>query len=333
MRHFLFNALKSLASSGCKTVALIGQKGSGRFQGRTTMTNQLKMADLIDAYAVSRGSDETINGRLMFFREQLGELAVTDVKPDDVDAAITELARRGKHRVIRGKGAIPTGQPLSGATLNRAVNLLGGVFKFARQHRLVPRNFVSPTRGYEKSPEPIDPERYIKADEVERLIIAARAIDRRWQRLPALLRLAYTTGLRKSNLLNLRWKDIDLANRTVTVNRTKNGRPHVSPLAASAAEELMKLSGRNDPNALIFGNDAGKPFHYGRLLEKSAAMAGQSRYGLHLLRHGFGTALALSGVPQATISTMLAHKDIGSSYRYIHHSVRDKIDVVDRVFG
>lgn len=297
------------------------------------MSQVLLMSELIDAFAASRGNDLSALGRLTFFREQLGHLPVLEVTPDDVDAAISELARRGKMKTLRGKGAVPTGQPLSGATLNRAVNLLAGVFKFARRNRLVPRSFSPPTRGFDKAPEPVDPDRYVSAEEYERILACARVADQRWRRLPALLTLAYTTGLRKGNLLALRWGDVDFAARTVTVSRTKSGRPHVAPLASAAADELRKLSGRNDPDVLIFGNDAGKPFHHTRLLAKACTLAGVPQRGLHQFRHGFGTKLALSGVPQATISQLLAHADIGSSYRYIHHSVSDKIAVVDRVFA
>jgi len=143
------------------------------------------------------------------------------------------------------------GEPLKGSTINRYLSTLGTVYKHAKRLRVVSRAHVSPTRGLERAPEPVDPERYLRPDEVARLITMARVVDRRWTRLPALITLAFHTGLRIGNLTALRWCDVDLRSRTASVTRTKNGQPIVAALTAACVLELEKLPDKH-PDALVF---------------------------------------------------------------------------------
>ena len=53
----------------------------------------------------------------------------------------------------------------------------------------------------------------------------ARVLDQRWGKLSALILVAFHTGLRLGNLMSLRWSDVDLRARTVTVTKTKNEVP------------------------------------------------------------------------------------------------------------
>ena len=46
---------------------------------------------------------------------------------------------------------------------------------------------MPPTRGFEKAPKPVDPDKYVKPEEVERLLAVARVVDQRWKKLPALI--------------------------------------------------------------------------------------------------------------------------------------------------
>ena len=196
---------------------------------------------VVDGFVSQREYDNATLGRLQFWTDRLGEKELADITPDEVDLALVQLAERGRLRAGRGLKTEPRGNPLSGATLNRYVGQLAGVFKYARRLRLLPRSHVPPTRGVEKAPENTDHDRYFRPEEVDRLCKVARLVDTRWRRLEALIVLAYHTGLRRTNLLNLKWGDIDLKARTATVKQTKNGSPIVAPLSQSAVSLLKKL--------------------------------------------------------------------------------------------
>ena len=215
-----------------------------------------------DAFAASRQWDSASLSRLEFWTDSLGSREFAAVTPDEVDDAMVRLAQRG--RLLGGKRpTAASGKPLKGSTLNRYLTTLGSVYRFARRARLVPRNFVPPTRGIEKLPEPVDPDRYLRTEEVERILACARVVDRRWKRMPALIIVALHTGLRKGSLQKLRWDNVDLAGRRLVLGKTKNGDPIGSALTARCVAELNKLPGK-EPGALVFGNRSGEPFHFGR---------------------------------------------------------------------
>ena len=217
--------------------------------------------DVSEAWIVSREHCTGSLGRIQFWVDQFGSIPITDITEDDVDRALEALVARGKVKPGRnGQPATPTGEPLAGSTVNRFISTLAGIFKYARRVRALPRSHTPPTRGIEKAPEPVDPDKYFRPEEVENLLKVARVLDQKWRKLPALIVLGFHTGLRVGNLLDLRWRDIDLEARTATVAVTKNGRPHIAPLTDRCLEELLRLR-KEQPDERVFKsylND--KPF-------------------------------------------------------------------------
>lgn len=148
----------------------------------------------------------------------------------------------------------------------------------------------------------------------------------------ALIVLAHHTGLRKTNLQRLKWSDIDLKHRTATVQKTKNGRPIVSPLSSRSIELLSRLPNKH-PDAYIFEGRGGKPFDFRALWIKVTKEAGLTGRNFHQLRHGCGFMLASSGVNQATVMQIMGHRTLSASSRYMHSNVSDRQQVIDKVFG
>lgn len=287
--------------------------------------------ETVAAFVGSREFDSGTIGRLHWWTEQLGDTPLTEVTPDMVDDAIVNLTQRGKLKVVKGQ-RVATGQPIGPATLNRYISQLGSVYKFARKHRLIRRTFVFPTVGIEKGQEKIDPNRYLRPEEVDKLLVAAKVTDRKWGKLTALILVAYHTGLRKSNVIRLRWADVDLVNRTATVLETKNGEPQVAALSRPSVEALEKIPGRHLPDAYIFAGRSGRPLDFRKLWENTTELAGLKGKNFHQLRHGCGHALATAGINQASIMAVMGHKTLTASARYMHHNLNDKRQIVARVF-
>ena len=290
------------------------------------------LSAVVDAFVASREHDRATLGRLAFWVDHLGGRDLAEITPEDVDAALVRLAERGRLIPRRGHDTAPAGSPLAGSTFNRYISQLQSVFKYGRRLRLLPRAHVPPTRGIEKAAEPQDPNRYLRPEEVERILAVARVLDNKWGRLPALILTAFHTGLRVGNLTALRWRDIDLAERTVTVTKTKNGSPIVSALSDRAAAELAKIPGQL-PEALVFTGRADRAHNFRALWVKTCTEAGLPGRNFHQLRHGCGSALATAGVGQAQIMAIMGHRTLTASARYMHQNASDKRAVVDRVFG
>ena len=286
---------------------------------------------VVEAFVASRKFDQATLSRLAFWVEHLGALEVSAITPEDIDTALVRLAERG--RLVGGKRPTKaSAQPLAGSTVNRYLTQAGSVFKHARRLRLVPRTFVPPTRGIERSPEHPDPERYFRPEEVERLLAVTRVMDRKWKRMTALITLAYHTGLRVGSLVRVRGKDIDFIAGTITVNRTKNGDPITQGLSSAALAELKRLP-KVGANELVFGNRAGRPYNYDVLWNRIAREARLEGRVFHELRHGHGYQLAKAGVSQQMIMQSMGHRTLTASARYAHASIEDKRAVIAKVFG
>ena len=290
--------------------------------------------EVTEAWIASKEHCAGSLGRIQFWVDQFGYLPITEVGEDDVDRALEALVARGKLKPGRnGQPATPTGEPLAGSTVNRFISTLAGIFKYARRVRALPRSHTPPTRGIEKAPEPVDPDKYFRPEEVDDLIKVARVVDQKWRKMSALIILGFHTGLRAGNLLNLKWQDIDLEARTASVAVTKNGRPHIAPLTDRCMEELCRLR-RGHPNELLFAsyrNDG--PFNYRSLWGKVCKEAGYEGRTFHWLRHGCGSALATAGISQAQIMQVMGHLTLVASARYMHSNVNDRQAVVGRVFN
>ena len=147
--------------------------------------------------------------------------------------------------------------------------------------------------------------------------------------MEALIVLAYHTGLRKSTLLDLRWRDIDLDERTASIQTTKNGDPMLSALSQRAVSLLKKLPNQK-PDEYVFKK--GQPYDIRRLWSKICAEANITGRTFHSLRHGCGHALAQAGTNQAVIMKIMGHRSFAASARYMHADANDKRAVIDAVF-
>jgi integrase len=234
--------------------------------------------DAVEAFVASREWDQASLSRLAFWVEVLGEKELAAITPDDIDAGLLRLAERG--RLKGGKRwSVASGRPLAGSTLNRYLTQAGSVLKYAKRLRLLPRTFISPTRAIERSPERADPERYLRPEEVERILAIARVVDLRWGKMAALIIVAYHTGLRVGSVLRVRGRDVDLTAGTLVVHRTKNGDPITAGLSSAAIAELKRLP-RVGSDELVFGSRSGKPFTYQKLwgrITREARRASPSR--------------------------------------------------------
>jgi integrase len=239
------------------------------------------LATTVDALIASREWDAATLARFAFWTDALGAKELADITPDDVDLALVRLAERGPLKPRRGKDTEAAGRPLAGSTVNRYISQLATVYKYARRLRLLPRAHVPPTRGLEKAPEHADPKRYLRLEEVERLVKVACLLDRRWGRLVAMILVAFHTGLRVGNLTQLRWRDVDLEQRTISVMKTKNGQPMISALSDRAAAELAQLPGQKKADALVFEGREGRPFAFRALWDKVGRIPSRPTKVLH----------------------------------------------------
>jgi integrase len=287
-----------------------------------------KKSVLVDGSENSRIGE--VQNRLLFWANQFGQTPLDQITPDMVDDALVALSQRGKLQPIRNKGSVGLSKPLSSATIARYFSELASCFKYAKKQKLVPRTWVPPTRGADLPEQDEADTRYFDSAQVANLVKIARLLDIHWGRMTALIEVAFCTGLRSGNLKDLDWAQVDLNAAVVTVARTKNGDPILAPLSTSARAELEKIPGKQ---GLVFAGRQGNAYHWRKLWDKVTSEAGFAGYNFHLLRHSCGSAMAKAGVSQANIMSIMGHRSLQASRRYMHLNVAGKQDVVARVFG
>jgi integrase len=135
-----------------------------------------------------------------------------------------------------------------------------------------------------------------------------------------LIQFALLTGLRRANLLNLRWEQVDLDNGNlfIAAEETKGKRDLKLPLAPEAVE-LLRNQTRHPESDFVFCKGNGEPYKYiyGGFRE-AIKKAGIKDCTLHTLRHTVGSHLVMAGVDLATVKELLGHRDIQTTMRYAH---------------
>ena len=161
---------------------------------------------------------------------------------------------------------------------------------------------------------------YLSETEVGKVIAAAAAQGRHGVRDSALILIAYRHGLRVSELVSLRWDQIDLSQGLVHVSRLKNGLPSVHPLRGPELRALRRLQREKANAAYVFVSERKAPLTPDAV-RKIVARAGREagiNFSIHphMLRHATGYKLAIDGNDTRAIQQYLGHRNIQHTTRY-----------------
>ena len=197
---------------------------------------------------------------------------------------------------------------------------------------------VENQQAFEQAPAAVNvtvrssaPREYLTEREVERLIKAAS--DNRWgHRDATAILIAYRHGLRASEVVALRWDDIDLATGKLHVRRAKGGAASVHPIGARESRALRKLQREApSPSPYVFVSERGSPLSvagYQRMVARAGEAAKFSfLIHSHMLRHGCGYKLANDGQDTRAIQHYLGHRSIASTVRLTGSSISGKTEV------
>ncbi len=161
---------------------------------------------------------------------------------------------------------------------------------------------------------------YLTEQEVESLIDAARKTGRHGHRDATLILLTYRHGLRVSELVSMRWEQIDLKQGLLHVNRAKNGSPSSHPIRGPEIRALRRLQRDYPDTPYVFVTERKGPLTTSTV-RKLVARAGKNADILfpvhpHMLRHACGFKLANDGQDTRALQHYLGHKNIQHTVRY-----------------
>lgn len=170
--------------------------------------------------------------------------------------------------------------------------------------------------------------RYLQPTELKALLELCPA----W--LQPVVALAATTGMRRGEILGLRWLDVDLANSTIWLPQTKNGEGRCVYLNATAKAALESIAPQGEPSKALVFNLNGD--YVGHTFKKACNDLGIADFRFHDLRHTAASWLRMTGADIHSVATLLGHKDLRMTARYSHLSpafLGEAVGKLDGVFG
>lgn len=301
--------------------------------------------------------------RARYWIEKLGDDLISEITTEDIEYFLDEYedgdCMRGNGYDSEGKKSIiSTGKPRAAATVNRMKSSISTMLNYASLTRADKRDRKNKAKLLRKMPvlkaahraEDNSRVRYLSDTELSALLSACRASE--WDKLHLLVTLAITTGARQSEMLNLRWSDIDFQAKTALLKTTKNGEARVLTFPSPAMSELEKFRppAINDINEcrksldqLIFASEKkpDQPFRFRKHWDRALVVAGieaqkteqSDGFRFHDLRHTAASYLVMDGETLYTAGQILGHKSPQTTARYAHLSTEHKAAAAERAMS
>ncbi|MCG2706883.1 MAG: site-specific integrase [Candidatus Omnitrophica bacterium] len=168
--------------------------------------------------------------------------------------------------------------------------------------------------------------RFLEQEEIEKLLANCS------EHLKPIVICALHTGMRKSEILHLKWRDCDFRRNIIYVTESKNGERREIPMDEFLKKTLIAIP-KHPESPYIFCNKDGQP--YGDIKKSFLTALKNSDIILplgtkfHALRHSFASHLVMSGVDLNTVKDLMGHKSIEMTLRYSHLSPSHKKRAVD----
>ncbi len=282
------------------------------------------LADLIDRYleTIQRSRPHAFPKQsqlLGWWRDRLGSYALVHVTPARIAEARDVLLSETTYR----------NTPRSPATTNRYLAALGAAMTRAvREWHWLDDN---PVRKVTKNKESLGRTRFLSRDELTALFDACA--NSKMAELSLIVRLAVSTGMRRGEILGLRWSDVHLDRSVVTIEHTKNGERRTVPIGVVVRAMLIEHRGdQTDESAIVFnGNRGSRPIEVRDAFEDALKRARIENATFHTLRHTTASYLAMSGATLSDIAAVLGHKTLAMVKRYSHVSEQHTAGVLERM--
>ncbi|MCK4647953.1 site-specific integrase [bacterium] len=204
-------------------------------------------------------------------------------------------------------------------TINRELALLKFMFSLAKKWKYTNENPVKEIKFLQGTQYII---RVLNEIEIRRLVNASKGY------LRAIIILALNTAMRKGEILNLRWNDIDFYKEFICIKETKSNVIRKIPMNFIVIDTLKRIERTGD--YVFLSKKTEKPYadisHHFKATCKSV---GIEDFRFHDLRHTAATLMVTKGIDLVTVSKILGHADIKTTMRYAHPTPENKRNAVN----
>ena len=273
----------------------------GRYEPEKPRT--VTLGEWLREQSFSGRSASQQRGYAKFWTQALGDRALSSIRTNELE---------------RLQGALHTEGRLAPSTINRHFAFLKRIFNIALRDKLVKEN---PVTGVQFFREPKGRTVFLSPGDEARLKEVFPPDV--WP----FVEFAIHTGLRQSEQFGLRWENVDLSSRVLTVPLSKSGETRHVPLNDTALDILRDLKARQvilSPWVFPSPIDSNKPrdgnAFYKRVFVPAVERAGLPGVVWHTLRHTFCSRLVQAGIPLTTVQRLAGHKDYSTTLIYAHLS-------------
>ncbi len=206
------------------------------------------------------------------------------------------------------------------ATINRELAFLKTMLNFAVQ-----RNWLStnPLKGYKRFPEP--PKTRIVTKEEFRAVYGEAS-----DFLKPILLMAVNTGMRRGEIFDLKWSNVNLAEGYLLVEDSKNNESRHITINKQLNEALKSVK-YHASGDYVFSHGGSRVKTFKTAFNAAIRRAGVKPFRFHDLRHTFASNLVMKGVDLVTVGELLGHKSLSMTRRYSHPSPEHKKQAVEKL--
>ena len=233
---------------------------------------------------------------------------LTKLNPNDIHKYIESQSKEGK----------------SVATISHNITVINSFYTFLANED---ESIVNPCENIMSPKKPLRLPHYLTEEEVD-LLLDIDLIDAFSYRNKAMLELLYATGMRISELINLKFINLDLDNDMVRV-MGKGSKERLIPISDAAKDALItyievyrKTLLKNKTSEYLFINNQGNVISrqgFFKIIKKICLEKNiKKNVSPHILRHSFATHLLANGADLRVIQEMLGHSDISTTQIYAH---------------
>jgi len=266
-----------------------------------------RMLETLHLKAYSDRTIQTYRNEFLQLLSLLGNRSVDSLTTDDI--------RRYLDYCIRKKG-------LKENTIHSRINAI----KFYYEQVLLRSELMLDVPRPKK---PFQLPRFFNQSEIAAIIKAATNLKQR-----VMLMLAYSAGLRVSEVVSIMTRNIDSQRMSILIEGAKGKKDRIvalSPVLLVMLREYWKTYKPSQTGYLFQGEEAGKPYSARSLqqvIKNAKKQAGILKPGsIHALRHSFATHLLDKGTDVTMIMKLLGHNDLKTTLRYLHVTNRDMLQV------
>lgn len=226
---------------------------------------------------------------------------------------------------------------ISSATIKRRVSTIRNFYLFLQKREII--SFIVPEI---KTPKiGIKLPNYLTIEEVDKLLSIPDINTFKGLRDKTMLEIMYSCGLRVSELISLKKKDINIKNSFIRIIG-KGNKERIIPIGEIALEylnkyfELLSYNSKINNSKNVFINKNGLPLtrqYFFKIIKYYSIKANINKnISPHTLRHSFATHLLENGAPLIAVKNLLGHESINTTQIYTHVNERKLVSVIDNNF-